>query len=288
MTNSCGKERQAAKKHAQSKSDALESVVKHPKTKKGAESEAEVEHGPDGTLEAPDQGFEDEYTQDEPDFDELDELLLDPDADKEASPGPLDSASEPWGDSTGKPEKLPELDLTYLMPKAGGTVTTPCVLSTSSSFMKFQRSLTKCFGVDDLDNTDVMYKLNTKPVKDSPMCLDTLEEYRHMLSEVCKLLTGTGKGKKSPVLIKIFCKKRESTPDPVPTKAKAKKNSLANNKDSVDDDDDSGTMPNWKILKTLRKDFACNVKGHSLCFNLPGGVHHYLTPSDLSLWALTI
>ncbi|KAG8702645.1 hypothetical protein FRC08_003344 [Ceratobasidium sp. 394] len=295
MTNQRDKECQQARKHAQSKSNAPESVAKRPRVKEGTDSQDEIEHGAFQAPEAPVEGFEDEH---ELDFDELEEQerLLDPDADKEVSPEPagLDSLSEPRGDST-EPEILPELDITYLMPKSGGTATTPCVLSTHASFMKFQGKLVKCFGVDDFNEVDVTYKLNSQLVKDSPMCLDTLEEYRHMLSEVSRLLIR--KGKKSPLPIKIFCKKRDLTPEPIPAKSASifkaskvsKKCPTAGDNDSVDaDDNNSATTPNWKILKTLRKDFACNENNHLLCFNLPTGFHHHLTPTDLSVWALTI
>ncbi|KAG9088656.1 hypothetical protein FRC06_001932, partial [Ceratobasidium sp. 370] len=251
------KERKERRKHARGESQVVGPVSKRSK-KASTASEDELEAGPIVTLEGSAAEYEDE---DELDFDELEneEFLADPDADCEA-PVAKDQTME-RADSTD-PEPLAKLDLLYHIPKAGSVGSTPCHLHSHVSFMKFQRLVAQSFKVADLDSVAVSYKLSNRPANQRPQCLDTLEEYQNMLSEVCKALSTLKGNKKSPLPIEIFCQKRDPTPETSHPKKRSSKTSKKPTSNSDDED------KNWKILRDLRKEHACQEPGHTFCYRL--------------------
>ncbi|KAG9087452.1 hypothetical protein FRC06_002535, partial [Ceratobasidium sp. 370] len=123
--------------------------------------------------------------------------------------------------------------------------------------MKFQKLVTQSFKVADLDSVAVSYKLNNRPANQCPQCLDTLEEYQNMLSEVCKALSTLKGNKKSPLPIEIFAK--NATPLLRQAFSKTSKKPTSNS-----DDEDK----NWKILHDLHKEHACQEPGHTFSYRL--------------------
>ncbi|KAG8694270.1 hypothetical protein FRC08_008590 [Ceratobasidium sp. 394] len=297
MVNNREKERRGGRKnhqkraHDDSESQVLRLKVKRPK-KASTASEDKLEAGifnkpADSTVS----GLGDKDAVSNFDQAEQEELLADPNADREPSPG----AEEPEEreDST-EPEPLPEINLLYHIPKDGSTSSTPCTLPSTVSFMKFRKLLAQKSNITDFDNVEVSYKLNKRPANQRPQCLDTLEEYQHLVQDVCTTLSTLTKNKKSPLPIKVFVKKRDPTPEPASAKmkspSKASKKRGAPSKGTGDSDPESAKSNEkaWQYLRKIKADHLCNICDHAHCYVLPGNTHHQLTPHDLSVWSVGV
>ncbi|QRV86576.1 hypothetical protein RhiJN_14594 [Ceratobasidium sp. AG-Ba] len=279
-------ERKERNKHARADSDASAPEVKSKRVKLVvSNSEDELEAGvfANTTVLAPTE-LEDE---DEEGFSqaEHEEFLQDPDADREAS-SPVEEQPVLRTDSTD-PEPIPRLDLVYLIPKSGSSGATPCQLHTHVSFHKFRKLLAQSINKTDLDEILVHYRFNNQPANHRPQCLDTLDEYQHMIREVCAMLSTLKKSQKSPAPIQIFCKKRDPTPEPVQTKKCSSKSKGRTSNSGKDGDSDHEDNKTWKILRDLRKEHSCLKPGHSICYKLDN-ICYPLTPQDLSMWATVV
>ncbi|QRV95901.1 hypothetical protein RhiJN_23919 [Ceratobasidium sp. AG-Ba] len=251
-------------------------------------SEDELEAGPfDDPAGSVEVGYEDEDAMTDFNQAEHEEFLADPNADKEE----LEEGEHAERDST-EPEPVPEVELLFLIPKEGSTASTPCKLPSTVSFVKFQKLVSQKANITDFDDVEISYKLNNRPTTQRPQCLDTLEEYQHMVQEVSHMVISLKGNKKSPLPIKIFVKKRDPTPEPPKSKNTGKGSNKRNHQSKGSTNSDGETAKSsdnvWMYLRKIKAEYPCGDPGHTHCYILPGNIHHELTTCDFSVWSMAV